>query len=118
MGLTLLSQQTSGELVFDPFHFQRNQALPWELSEPRYVWYRNRVPYWLCVLDGGVAQLVEQRTHKPRVTRSIRVTATNLSGPINSVPYSLHRWRIAHFFIRLTNFIKPVEPLVLLSSDA
>ena len=25
---------------------------------------------------GGVAQLVEQRTHKPRVTRSIRVTAT------------------------------------------
>ena len=28
---------------------------------------------------GGVAQLVEQRTHKPRVTRSIRVTATNIS---------------------------------------
>src|SRR5262245_32548191 len=27
---------------------------------------------------GGVAQLVEQRTHKPRVTRSIRVTATTL----------------------------------------
>ena len=26
--------------------------------------------------SGGVAQLVEQRTHKPRVTRSIRVTAT------------------------------------------
>jgi hypothetical protein len=25
---------------------------------------------------GGVAQLAEQRTHKPRVTRSIRVTAT------------------------------------------
>ena len=30
--------------------------------------------------SGGVAQLVEQRTHKPRVTRSIRVTATNLSA--------------------------------------
>ena len=28
---------------------------------------------------GGVAQLVEQRTHKPRVTRSIRVTATKPS---------------------------------------
>jgi hypothetical protein len=26
--------------------------------------------------NGGVAQLAEQRTHKPRVTRSIRVTAT------------------------------------------
>ena len=29
--------------------------------------------------SGGVAQLVEQRTHKPRVTRSIRVTATKPS---------------------------------------
>ena len=28
--------------------------------------------------NGGVAQLAEQRTHKPRVTRSIRVTATIL----------------------------------------
>ena len=27
-------------------------------------------------LRGGVAQLVEQRTHKPRVPRSIRGTAT------------------------------------------
>ena len=75
-GLSSFIPVNLGELVFDPFHFQRNQALPWELSEPRYVWYRNRVPDWLCVLDGGVAQLVEQRTHKPRVTRSIRVTAT------------------------------------------
>ena len=29
--------------------------------------------------SGGVAQLAEQRTHKPRVTRSIRVTATKLA---------------------------------------
>ena len=28
------------------------------------------------ILSGGVAQLVEQRTHKPRVSRSIRDTAT------------------------------------------
>lgn len=32
---------------------------------------------------GGVAQLVEQRTHKPRVTRSIRVTATKFLSPRN-----------------------------------
>ena len=34
--------------------------------------------------DGGVAQLAEQRTHKPRVTRSIRVTATNFSASYDS----------------------------------
>ena len=33
--------------------------------------------------SGGVAQLVEQRTHKPRVTRSIRVTATKFLSPRN-----------------------------------
>ena len=31
---------------------------------------------------GGVAQLVEQRTHKPRVPRSIRGTATNPSSSL------------------------------------
>ena len=35
---------------------------------------------------GGVAQLAEQRTHKPRVTRSIRVTATKfILDPIISL---------------------------------
>jgi hypothetical protein len=33
---------------------------------------------------GGVAQLVEQRTHKPRVPRSIRGTATNISETYDS----------------------------------
>ena len=37
---------------------------------------------------GGVAQLAEQRTHKPRVTRSIRVTAT-IYFPLNSSSLSV-----------------------------
>lgn len=36
------------------------------------------------IRSGGVAQLVEQRTHKPRVSRSIRDTAT-------TVPFALCR---------------------------
>ena len=35
------------------------------------------------ILSGGVAQLVEQRTHKPRVSRSIRDTATNNSRSLS-----------------------------------
>ena len=46
-------------------------------------------PQWYKLIidldDGGVAQLAEQRTHKPRVTRSIRVTATKfILGPHTS----------------------------------
>ncbi len=38
------------------------------------------------ILSGGVAQLVEQRTHKPRVSRSIRDTATTPSHCSLGIP--------------------------------
>ena len=38
--------------------------------------YDRDIVHGLFAERGGVAQLVEQRTHKPRVPRSIRGTAT------------------------------------------
>ena len=54
-------------------HFlaQRAQSRPLQLTQPSQVCNKPG--------HGGVAQLVEQRTHKPRVPRSIRGTATNNS---------------------------------------
>ena len=52
----------------------------WELCEGEPAWYKffalgvRPCPAGAC---GGVAQLVEQRTHKPRVGGSIPSTATN-----------------------------------------